>query len=116
MHELSLVQGLLKQLERLVEENKAGEVLKVRVEIGPRSGIVIDSFRFGFEILAAEHKLCRQAELEVITPEPVCRCCNCGVLIEGNDYGLVETCTECGSGNLFPEGGDQLILQQVEME
>ncbi len=115
MHELSLVQGLLRQLERLAVENEAGRVLKVKVEIGPRSGIVIDSFRFGFEVLAAEHELCRQAELEVVSPEQNSRCSDCGFLAEGQVPALSAVCPECGTGGMMPEGGDQLVLLQVEM-
>ncbi|MFO7761163.1 MAG: hydrogenase maturation nickel metallochaperone HypA [Thermodesulfobacteriota bacterium] len=114
MHELSLVQGLLDQLERLVTENKAGKVLKVRVEIGPRSGIVIDSFKFGFEVLAAEHVLCREAELEVVSPTPVYRCSGCGALLESH-VDAWPVCSSCGRDHAFPEGGEQLVLLQVEM-
>lgn len=114
MHELSLVQGLLSQLERLATENKADRVLKVRVEIGHRSGIIIDSFKFGFEVLAVEHELCREAELEVVTPAPVYRCSNCGALLESHVH-VWPVCTKCGRDHVFPEGGEQLILLQVEM-
>lgn len=115
MHELSLVQGLLGQLEKLAEENGAGKALKVKVEIGPRSGIVIDSFKFGFEVLAGESELCREAELEIISPDHTYRCSGCDALLESKTA-VAPACPRCGEEKMFPEGGDQLILQQVEMK
>ncbi len=50
MHEISLVQNLLQQLDALVLENKKNRVTKVLMEIGLLSGVVVDSFQFGFDI------------------------------------------------------------------
>ncbi|MCB2182492.1 MAG: hydrogenase maturation nickel metallochaperone HypA [Desulfobulbaceae bacterium] len=115
MHEISLVQGLLAKLAELAEEHKATEIQTVRVEIGPFSGIVTDSFQFGFDALVAQSALTRRAKLEISTPEQQYRCCQCGhifipVEIEEKD------CPECGGDVVIPEGGDGLILLQVEME
>ena len=55
MHELSLVQGLLSQLQTLAQQHSAISISRVRVEVGPFAGIVIDSFQFAFDILANPH-------------------------------------------------------------
>ena len=49
MHEISLVQGLLAELALLAEKHESKSISKVRVEVGPLSGIVVDSFQFGFD-------------------------------------------------------------------
>jgi len=67
MHELSLAQGLLNQLEELAREHKATTILVVRVDIGDQSGIVTDSFCFGFNALKKEQQLTENALLS-ITP------------------------------------------------
>lgn len=68
MHELSLVQGLIRQLAELARQHGTSSIRKVRMEIGPLSGVVVDSFTFGFEILSAEHDLTRGAQLEIVEP------------------------------------------------
>jgi len=69
MHELSLAQGLLGQLEELAKTHEAQTILVVRVDIGEQSGIVVDSFCFGFDALKKEKPLTRNAVL-TITPTP----------------------------------------------
>ena len=115
MHEISLVQGLLQQLSDLAAENEASKILSVTMEIGPQSGIVADSFRFGFEILAAESELVKGANLIIETPPARYACTQCGHVVETAD-GKPDSCPACGDLLLFPQGGDDLILRQVEME
>jgi len=115
MHEISLVQGLFQQLGDLATENQASKILSVTMEIGPLSGIVADSFRFGFEILAAESELIKDAKLITLTPPARYACTKCGHVVETTDA-RPDGCPACGDLLLFPEGGDDLILLQVEME
>jgi len=65
MHELSLAQGLLTQLEKLARKHEATTVLVVRVDIGAQSGIVTDSFCFGFDALKKEKQLTRNTLLSI---------------------------------------------------
>lgn len=115
MHEISLVQGLLQQLEDLAAENEASKILSLTMEIGPLSGVVVDSFRFGFEILAAESELVKGARLLIETPPARYVCTKCGHAIVTADV-KPDGCPVCGDLLLIPEGGDDLILRQVEME
>lgn len=69
MHEFSLAQGLTRQLVELAGRHEAEKICTVRVAIGTRSGIVVDSFCFGFEVLAKENTLIREAVLEISEPE-----------------------------------------------
>ncbi len=115
MHEISLVQGMLSQLTELADNNGATKVIKITMEIGPLSGVVIDSFTFGFDILSAENDLTSGAELVINVP-PVaygCTKCNHSVQTTGD---RPDACPQCGELFLIPEGGDDIILQQVEME
>lgn len=65
MHEFSLAQGLMEQLSDLAAQHQAKTILNVRVSIGVMSGIVIDSFQFGFEILCKEKTLTTNSQLEI---------------------------------------------------
>jgi len=61
MHEISLVQAMLQQLSDLAYQNNASKVLKITMEIGVNSGVVVDSFRFGFDIMSGNDDLVRGA-------------------------------------------------------
>lgn len=115
MHEFSLARGLFDQLLRLADVHRAKKIVTVRVEIGRFSGIVIDSFSFGFEVLAGENELTRSAVLEITETEPLHNCLQCGEVYNAADDGAVQ-CPRCGSTEFVPTGGDDLILTQVEME
>jgi len=128
MHELSLAQSLIEQLLELAKEHQADRVIRVAVTLGPFSGIVHESFSFGFNILKTERTVTREAALELEMPDPEYTCLECskGAVIpwprqsEGLElamYGLAaKKCPWCGSNRLSPKGGTELILKQVEME
>ena len=128
MHELSLAQGLIEQLLTLADEHKAERILQITVTIGPFSGIVVDSFTFGFDALKQERALTRQAELKIEVPPPSYTCLDCDQTStletekQDLDFGLpydglsTRTCIACGSHRLIAKGGDELILKQIEME
>ncbi len=65
MHELSLAQALLEQLQELAVTHGAEKILLVRVNIGRASGIVIDSFVFGFDAVKMDLPLTREAVLTI---------------------------------------------------
>lgn len=115
MHEMSLVQGLFQQLNDLAAENNMTRVLKITMEIGPASGVVVDSFRFGFDALAPQDPLCKDAELVIEIPPVTYTCTNCGHTMQSTGD-RPENCEQCQEVFLIPSGGDDLILKQVELE
>lgn len=115
MHEISLVQGLFQQLAGLAEDNKMTKIIQVTMQIGPLSGVVEDSFRFGFDILSQEDELVRGAELVINTTEVTYRCTKCNGK-EKTRGTKPDKCGNCDEIFLIAEGGDELILQNVVME
>ncbi len=115
MHEMSLVQGLFQQLGDLAAENKMNKVLKVTMEIGPLSGVVVDSFTFGFEALASHDPLVKDAELIIEVPPVTYTCTSCNHQMETSGD-RPDKCEKCDEVFLIPSGGNDLILKQVEME
>jgi hydrogenase nickel incorporation protein HypA/HybF len=115
MHEISLVEGLVQQLKELAVENQATKVISVTMEIGALCGVVVDSFRFGFEIISSEEELLRGAKLIIEVPEVRYTCTGCGHVINTAQT-RPDYCPTCRDLTFFSEGGDDLILRQVEME
>ncbi len=115
MHEISLVQGLLQQLHDIAAQHNTSRVLKVTMVVGPLSGVVVDSFTFGFDILTKDDELVKDATLEIVIPEVAYRCSNCST-VQKTSGERPERCESCGDNLLIAEDGNDLILQQVEME
>lgn len=128
MHELSLAQSLIEQILELAAKHQAVRINRVVVTLGPFSGIVQESFAFGFNILKAERPETRGAILQLETPDPEYTCLDCNTLavipFSRQNEGLelvrcslaARKCPWCGSSRLSPKGGIELILKQVEME
>ena len=68
----------------------------------------------GFEVLSGNDDLVRGAELVIVTPPVDYRCTQCGHSEISSTR--PDCCPLCKETFLIPEGGDGLILQQVEME
>ncbi|MBN1908858.1 MAG: hydrogenase maturation nickel metallochaperone HypA [Pirellulales bacterium] len=114
MHELSIVEALIEQVQREVDQaGQHGRILGLELVIGHLSGVNVDSIRFAFELLAPETIL-KDAELRIDEPRAICRCHDCGQLTEIDE--LVATCPRCGSGDILFEGGQELLLQSIELE
>ncbi len=115
MHEISLVQGLFEQLKELAAANNATKIISVTMEIGPLCGVVVDSFQFGFDILSADDELVRGAKMIIQVPPVSYRCTNCSH-VEVTAGRKPDECPACGELLLIPDGGNDLLLLQVEME
>lgn len=115
MHEISLVQSLLAQLDNLVRENGRQKVTKVTMEVGLLSGVVIDSFQFGFDVLTGDNPTYRGAELEIVAPPVHYSCTGCSFEISTTEE-KPKMCPECGENIFNHTGSEDLVLLQVELE
>ncbi|MGL1930229.1 MAG: hydrogenase/urease maturation nickel metallochaperone HypA [Desulfotalea sp.] len=69
MHEFSLAQGLHDQVMDLVRENKVEKVIEIEICVGDNAGIVVESFLFGFNVIAGQNTATKDAELVVNTDD-----------------------------------------------
>ncbi len=114
MHELSIVQALIEQVEREVRRaGHDGHVVKVGLQIGRLSGVCPDSLRFAFDLLAPDTPLAG-AVIEIEEPAALCACRACGTRMEIAE--LAFQCPHCGSDDVAIEGGQDLVLQTIELE
>ncbi|HXJ84724.1 MAG TPA: hydrogenase maturation nickel metallochaperone HypA [Candidatus Methylomirabilis sp.] len=111
MHEYSLAQALVEQVEREARARGALTVHRVTVRIGPLSGVEPDLLVTAYGHLRAG-TLCAGAELDV-AGERVAWCCEaCGVaLVPGSAL----CCPDCGLPARLA-GGDALVLERIELE
>lgn len=114
MHEMSIVQALIEQVEAEVEKSgEKGRVTRLDLVIGRLSGVHADSIRFAYEFLSKDSIL-DGAELRISEPSAYLACHACDHREPISD--LEMHCPDCGSGDVVIEGGRDLVLQSIELE
>ncbi|MGD8630160.1 MAG: hydrogenase maturation nickel metallochaperone HypA [Gammaproteobacteria bacterium] len=112
MHELSICQALIEQVEALAREEDALQVVQVRVAIGPLSGVEPQLLQQAFQ-LARAGSIAATASL-LIDPLPVrVSCRECGQETGAEVANLV--CGNCGDWHTELVSGDEMLLTHVEL-
>jgi hydrogenase nickel incorporation protein HypA/HybF len=112
MHELSVCQALVEQLEEIAREHGAAHIDRVVLHIGPLSGIEARLLEQAYPLAAAG--TVADSALLVIEPAPVkVRCARCGEETEALPNRLL--CGACGDFRTNLVSGDEMILASVEL-
>lgn len=115
MHEVSIVETLIRQVADEVERSgHSGRVTQLDLIVGRLSGASAEAIRFAFELLSKEDPLLDGATLVIAEPKAVCRCRACGVETEIDD--LVAVCPVCEDEQIQIVGGNDLMLDSIELE
>jgi len=114
MHEAAIVEALIAEVQRQVASAGCrGRVVKLRLRIGRFSGVSTEALRFAFD-LTKPGTLLAEAELEIEEPSALCVCSVCGQQTAVDE--LVLACPVCGSGQIHLEGGQEMLLESIELE
>jgi hydrogenase nickel incorporation protein HypA/HybF len=108
VHELAITESVV---DAIVEKVGDGPIAAVRLEIGKLSGVVVDSIRFCFEIVANGTGL-QDARLDIDEPSGRAYCRECGDEFVLDDP--IMLCA-CGSADLDILSGQQLRIISVEV-
>ncbi len=110
MHELSVCQGLLRQLIPIVAQHD-GDVTEVLVRIGPLAGVEPALLQSAFPI-ARQQSVAPKAELVIEQVPLVVRCKECAAESEVlvNDL----RCRQCANQQTQLISGDELLLVSVQ--
>ena len=112
MHELSICQGLMRQVAQLAAENEAKSVTLVRLRVGGLSGVERPLLERAFEIARAG-TVAAEAELEIEEGPVVVQCKDCGGRSAVPVNRLI--CQYCGEWRVNVIEGEELLLLSVEM-
>lgn len=113
MHELSVCQGMMRQLEQIAAEQDALAVTKVVIRIGPLSGVEPQLLEQAFP-LASAGTVAADASLIVERLPVRVRCESCGAESEVAANRLL--CGSCGDWHTQLLAGDELVLASVELD
>ena len=113
MHELSVCQGLMRQVQKIAEDNDAISVDRIVLRVGGLSGVEPPLLVRAFEI-ARMGTLAQNAELEIEEGPVVAKCQECG----GSSVVPVNrlVCTYCGEWKVNVTQGEELLLLSLDLE
>ena len=113
MHEGSLVESLLDQVQTLAAEHGRAAVRAIDVDIGPLSGVEPELVELAFARIAPARGM-PDAVLRVRLVPLVIRChrCEASESLERVEF----RCPRCGHDRVTVEQGDTMILQSVSLE
>lgn len=112
MHELSVCNALLVEVERIAREKRASRVARITVRIGPLSGVEPELLRRAYP-LAATGTIADDAELIIEHADVTVVCSECGAESKVPPNRLL--CKSCGDYRTRVLSGDELILQRIEI-
>lgn len=112
MHELSVCQALIREVEALAREHEARLVEQIVVRLGPLSGVEAHLLQQAYP-LACAGTVAESAELVVEVVPIRVECKSCGAETEAKANRLL--CGECGDWRTRLVGGDEMVLASVSM-
>jgi len=112
MHELSIAQALVEQVEEIVKREGAAGVESVKVSVGGLSGVEPDALDLAFPV-ATEGTLADGATLVIEKIPAVLTCRSCKQVSHPELAFMI--CEQCGSTDVELKGGRELLLTAVEL-
>lgn len=112
MHELSLCQALIEQVEEIARAQGADRVERICLKVGPLSGVEPELLRHAYPLVAAG-TLAEGAELVIEPTEVRVRCRRCEAETLATPQRLL--CGACGAWETRLIGGDELLLASLEL-
>lgn len=111
MHEYSIVQALIDQVEHEARSRGPCVVQRVSVRVGELSGLDVELFTTAYATFR-DGTVCADAELSVEVVPIRWQCPGCETTLAP---GQVLRCPRCGTAARLA-AGDEIILDRIEME
>ena len=113
MHELGLVNYVVREVGKIAEENNVSRIKSVTLEFGEVSGIVT-SYLYDYWLwYTKKFPVFEGSELKCEEIPAVTWCDNCKITYSTITYG--KTCPHCGSGKTWLLRGNEMRIKQVEV-
>jgi len=113
MHELSICQSMLSEIEAVAVQNHASRVHRVKLQIGPLSGVEPQLLQQAFPIAVAGSIAERAVlEIEMLQIRVACKLCGAETAATANKL----LCGECGTWQTRLLSGDEMLLASLELD
>ena len=110
MHELSIADAMVAVAERQAAGRR---VFAVDVTVGALRQVVPAALEFAFEVVTQDTAL-EGAELRIETVPATGRCADCGATTEFERFPFA--CAACGSVDVELSGGEELLVESIEVD
>ena len=114
MHELGTVFYVIKEVEKVVEENNLSRVGSVTLQIGEVSGIIPEYIVDCWNWARKETKYLKEAELIVENIEAITYCTNCQKNYPTMKYAKI--CPYCQSEETYLIQGNEYTIKEIAAE
>ncbi|MFW6134157.1 MAG: hydrogenase maturation nickel metallochaperone HypA [Elusimicrobiota bacterium] len=114
MHELSIVQSMVNQLQQSLTSEQLPKVESISVKVGEFSGIIPDTMSFAFTAIKNETPF-KNSKLDIVTVPFKASCKSCGSTF-GMKERFIFICPECNSRDLDILSGKELYIESVELK
>jgi hydrogenase nickel incorporation protein HypA/HybF len=105
--------GLCESVLDVVKDRAAGRrVQRVKVRVGALHRVAEPAFEEAFSAVSTG-TIAEDASVDVVLVPIRMRCRACGVESETDD--MYAVCSGCGSADVDTEGGDDLMLESIEL-
>ncbi len=113
MHELSIAQSIVTQLEQTVAAEKAVRVVRVDLAVGALSGVDPEALRFVYPV-ATDGTVAAASELVIEEVPSSVHCNACGS--DTTPCFPFFVCEECASRDVNVLSGRELLIRSLELE
>ena len=113
MHELGLVNYVVKEVDKIAKENGISKVKSVTLEFGEVSGIVTAYLYDYWNWYSKKFPIFEGSSLYCEEIPAVTWCDDCKITYNTITYG--KTCPRCGSGNTWLIRGNEMRIKSVEV-
>lgn len=117
MHEFSLCQQLLRQLEQLLADDEQATdatnttITSITLKLGPYAGIDRDGLMRSFP-LAASNSRAANATLVIENMPLTISCKQCQTIYQSQPDKL--SCPSCGSKSISVQSGDEILISSIQ--
>ena len=110
MHELGLCEGILEAVERRADGRR---VTRVRLRVGTLLRVAEPALDQAFS-LVADGTVAEGAAIDLVVVPVRATCAACGHATDADEVPVA--CETCDSGELEVSGGDELVLESIQLQ
>ncbi|MFO7935324.1 MAG: hydrogenase maturation nickel metallochaperone HypA [Bacteroidales bacterium] len=113
MHEFSIAKNIVSIAEDYARRERKHRVLRVNLEIGELSGVILDAMNYALET-CTQNTLLEKAEFDIEHVKASGQCLDCGKVFPLE--GPVSPCPGCGSYRFEFKSGRELRIKSLIVE
>lgn len=112
MHELGVVFHVIKEVNKIAEENNVKHIKSVTVEIGKVSTVIPYYFEDCWNWAVKKETVLKDATIKIVSIEAITFCEDCKKEYDTITYG--KTCPYCKSEHTYLVQGNEINIKEIE--